>query len=466
MAKKGNTRRARKLRQRPRKTRKQQGGQPIGLGRLLPQAQRVPFGVRQFATKLPSQFQPAYKLSGTKIPKSAISTFETTQLQKILGAYNIPFAPRSKQADLAKLLEEELEARNLILNNTSDAPTAEPEIPNVENTANELARLIQENPLPIPVSTPESFSPLERITEALKIFERYFSPSAKIKLNLASLTPSNKILFQLTNTRSIKTRGIYSEKESTDFKNNMLQILDLVLQNSTKSEIENIIITFTPKRLAELRLAIFSIWLQNPTIANRIITILFGDIIPRNKFSPELMDGIITILKDPDIDDILTKLTKVSQQITETSLKHEQETVLAELKGRGWFKSQSLYRALMYGLGGLVLFIFVAMDITSIQGLSWKLKTEGGLPGLLESAQAQFAASNTAQTLGRVQEDVSSRFTFAKEQLSPGNVFRKSSSELQKQYANWIEAKRPKGFFEKLTNSFTWKGTPESQQMK
>lgn len=476
MAKKGNTRRAKTSRQRLRKTRKQRGGQPL-LQRLAQQAPKFPIsGVRPMAT-IPSLFNPSFKTSGTIIPVSALPTFTREEIKQLLEMYKQPIIPRAPRDDLLKQLEKTLRNSGTLKNNISDSAklpnnTAEVEEdiervqPTVENTAKEMVEMIQANPLQTIPPTPDSYSPSERMTEALMLFQQYFSPSAKVKLNLSRLTPNNAALFQLTNTRIIKTRGTYTAKESEDFKKNMLQILDLILKNSTKDDINNIVNTFTPKRITELRLAIFSIWLQNPMIANNIITILFGDIIPRNKFSPELMDGMITILKDQNLNDILNNLRKVSQQITGTALDHTQQTVLAELKGKGWFKAQFLFRLLQYGLAALVLAIFICNDITSINTLAWRIGTEGGLSGLLETTQAKFAASNTGHTLGRLQEDLSNKLTFAREKLGPTNVFRKSPSELQQEYISWAEARRPKGLFEQARNYFSSKPAADAPKMK
>lgn len=483
MAKKGNTRRARKLRQRPRKTRKQRGGQPL-LQRLVQQTPKFSIsGVRPMAT---ATSQSIYFKPHSKIPKSVFNSFQTKEYQKLLDIYGKQYTPGTRKPELARMAEEELEKLGLLVKNTSNSLTIVPSSPvtrhvdeldieeelnNVvpitsplSKTAEELVTLNVAVPIrPIPHES--QYSIVERLTEVKHIYTIYFTPVGKLQRKLATLTPKNARQFKLTNTRVSNLRGAYTQENAAKFKADMIEILDLTLQNASKTDIKRILNTFTPKRIDDLRLAIFRVYLSNSVIANNIVNILFSDIIPRNKFSPDMIDGIITILKG-DPGTIEDELQKVSTQITGTSLKHEQETILAELKGRGWFKAQTYYRLIQYGIGGLVIFLLAYNRITSIDSLKWTLEMmkDSSTPSFQEYIASRFHDYGADVLVEQVKDFLASKQKYFTEEAELGKSATEAVSAKKQEYFNFVESRRPKPFYKQVTNYFSSAAAPE--QMK
>lgn len=275
----------------------------------------------------------------------------------------------------------------------------------------------------------------------------------------ARLYPKLEKLEELTtitgeNQKYLETLNIVvKQRNAQAYQADIYKLLEFIFSYTPKDKLENILTTFTPERIRNLRHALFRLYIQNPVFAKKAMDILFKDIIPRNRFNPGSIDGIITAMEVSPAD-ILEFLQKESVKISDTMLKHEQESALAKAKGMGWFAARTYFLLITTGLGATALVLLASQRVYDLHSLSSYLTHISSQSGMTPFASALDDLTTTFKQseLGVFYEAVTNKLSLT---VAQNEELKEVVEKAKQGYTDFTAPVRPKTVTEQIAEHYT-----------
>jgi hypothetical protein len=380
----------------PRKQKTRRGGGLLNKG-ISQLATARPLAARFVSTAARPIYSTLYEKPDATVPMDALKVATIPQLRSIISGHRGAEPPlgsrKEKVLDAAITL---LREKGMLSENTSsepveEAPTIAPantditfRSSNIPESTKEKVEVMHENTFGSNKTIYTLATELqwhERLAlRGKKVFDNANIPAIQRTYRRFILAPVfDKFKISQTNRGMMKFgRNNVSNVNITNFEEQAIQMLDIILVHTTREEALKMAEVFTPNRMRRLKQALFNIFLISPNSAKQILDAFISDIVPRSAlYSPGSIDSIITTMQTTP-DEVIDKIKSESGYIAASQRDLANQTRIAEAKGMGWFRARAFYTLLLGGLGGVALFIMYWNGIYTGEELAFALRQKFG----------------------------------------------------------------------------------------
>jgi hypothetical protein len=255
--------------------------------------------------------------------------------------------------------------------------------------------------------------------------------------------------------RNIQGYKILGNRVITDptlvrsYNENVETTLRFLLERTPRAQVRELIHVMETEAMTSFKIALFDFFLTKPVEALQVLDTIVTHIMPNLNRLPGIMRQITIRLRD-NPETVITFIDQMLGRLGTEQREHSNERWLAYQRGVGFAAGR--YGVLALGFAGLI-FLGAFLGTDSIPNFMWRLQMEmetfsfGNLTNRIISTAEQFYDSLTFAITGRNAEQAITNGVL----VPIEGVFGRA----QNWWSNFIQAGRPRTFFETMVENIT-----------